>query len=90
MDGSNWVMNMNYALILVVVVAWLGLFISVGWELAERRVRKAREMSSLDEELSGTPLEVSHRIRVPELGLTMADGGEELKTLDHERNDKRQ
>jgi len=46
MNGPNWLMMMNYALVLVVVVAWAGLFISVGWELAERRVRKAREMAT--------------------------------------------
>jgi hypothetical protein len=31
----------------------------------------------------------SHRISVPELGLTMADGGEEVKASDHEPDDKR-
>lgn len=86
MNGPNWLMMMNYTLVLVVVVAWLGLFISVGWELAERRARKARGMSSLDRELS-TTLSESHRILVPELGLTMADGGEAPKASDDDTDD---
>ena len=88
MNGPNWLMMMNYALGLIVVVAWLGLFISVGWELAERRARRTRE-SGVDSELSAMLTAESHRFSVPELGLTMADGGEEVKASDHEPDDKR-
>jgi len=89
MNGPNWLMMMNYALILVVAVAWIGLFTSVGWELVERRARKVREMSSLDKELSAALYAGPHGIRLPELGLTMADGGEEVKASDHDADDKR-
>jgi len=88
MNEPNWLMMMNYALVLVVVVAWLGLFTSVGWELAERRARKTRE-SSVVSELSAMLTAESHRISVPELGLTMADGGEEVKASDHDPDDQR-
>jgi hypothetical protein len=88
MNEPNWLMMMNYALVLVVVVAWLGLFTSVGWERAERRARKTRE-SSIASKLSAMLTAESHRISVPELGLTMADGGEEVKASDHEPDDKR-
>jgi len=89
MNGPNWLAMMNYALVLVVAVAWLGLFISIGWELVERRARKAREMGSLDKELSVALCAGPHQIPVPQLGLTMADGGEEVKASDHDADNKR-
>jgi hypothetical protein len=89
MNGPNWLMMMNYALVLVVVLAWLGLFLSVGWELAEKRLRRALEMGSVDSELSAMLTAESHRISVPELGLTMADGGVEVKASDHDSDTKK-
>jgi len=89
MNGPDWLMMMNYALILIVVLAWGGLLISIGWELAERRARKARELGSADSELSALAKAELYRITIPELGLTMADGGEELKASDHDPDDQR-
>lgn len=88
MNGPNWLTVFNYALILIVVSAWLGLLISVGWELAERRAQKARE-SSVDQGRSLTLVAELHRIPVPELGLTMADGGEAVKAADAAPEDKK-
>ena len=88
MNGANWVVMMNHALILIVVVAWGGLFISIGWEVAARIARKARELRRVDSELSALLAAEPHRITIPELGLTMADGGEEVKASDHDTDDK--
>ena len=88
MNGPNWIMMMNYALILIVVVAWGGLFVSIGWELAAKRARKA-QLGSVGSKLSALLTAEAHHIPVPELGLTMADGGEELKASDHNPDDKK-
>ena len=89
MNGPNWLTIMNYTLVLVVLVAWLGLFISVGWELTEKRVRKWREMSAVNKEASAMLSAELHRMTIPKLGLTMADGGEELKDPNLNRGDKK-
>ena len=89
MDGTNWVVMMNYSLIAVVVLAWSGLFISIGWELSKRLAVKMREMKGADSALSALLAGESHRMTIPELGLTMADGGEELKASDHDTKEKK-
>jgi hypothetical protein len=87
MNGPNWtywLMMMNFAMALVVVLAGLTVLVAVVWELREGRLRRARWARSADKELSAMLRSESHRIPVPGLGLTMADGGEELEASDNE------
>ena len=86
MNGPNWIMLMNYALISIVIAAWGGLLACVGWEVAKKSALKQRGLGSLRSAFS--TLTDAHRIHIPELGMTMADGGEELKPSDSKANDK--
>jgi hypothetical protein len=67
----------NLALGIVTLLAVLVLVGGVAQELLARR-RKAHQIESMDEE-------VRHMLRVPELGITMADGGEPLPRKDEPR-----
>jgi len=58
-------MMTNLAFALVVVLAALAALVSGVWELLQRRARKAREMGSMDEELSAMLRAESHRLSVP-------------------------
>ncbi|MBS1858150.1 MAG: hypothetical protein JST11_22455 [Acidobacteria bacterium] len=73
-DWSNsqtlWLNLTNLALGIVTVLAVVILCGAVAQELLARR-RKARELAGMDEEMR-------HVLHVPELGLTMADGGEAM------------
>jgi len=73
-----WLNLTNLALGLVTVAAIVVVGFAVARELVLRR-RKAREFNTLDAELNtmlgGASAHVMH---VPELGLTMADGGQPL------------
>jgi hypothetical protein len=73
-----WLNLTNLALGLVTVAAIVVVGVGVARELVVRRQR-ARELNSLDAELNtmlgGASAHVMH---VPELGLTMADGGQPL------------
>lgn len=67
---------MNVVLGLVVLVCGGALVVGVLEEIAARR-RKRAELSSLDREVSGLVAAYDdHTFRVPELGMTMADGGD--------------
>jgi len=66
-----WLNLTNLALGIVTVLALVVLAGGIAQEVLARR-RKAREMAGLDSE-------VRHLLHVPELGLTMADGGEPLQ-----------
>ena len=63
-----WLNLTNLALGVITLLALAMVGVSVARELLARR-RRAREVDGLDAELS-------HMLHVPELGLTMADGGE--------------
>jgi len=89
-DWTYWLQMMNLAMAAVVVGAGITIFIAIAGALRERRLRHAGEAQGVDEEMVVMLREQSHRIHVPELGLTMADGGEELKSSDHQPDDKRQ
>lgn len=86
MAGENWTfwLNMtNFALGMVTVVALVLVFSSVGWDLIVRKVNRVRGVESinvrtLDADLRAL-LQGSHSLSVPELGLTMADGGERIE-----------
>ena len=84
MFGANWNdpqtlwLNLtNLALGLITVAAVLVVACAVGWELVRKR-RKARDFGSIDAGLRAMLAGSPHALGVPELGLTMADGGEPI------------
>jgi hypothetical protein len=78
-DWVLWLNITNIALGVIVVLALLLVAYGVIWELVIRH-KKQGGLHDLDAEMN-TMLrgELSHTLAVPELGLTMADGGEHLK-----------
>jgi hypothetical protein len=82
MAGENWTMWLNItnaALGLITLVALLVVFLSVGWDLLARKVKSpAVDLRNIDADLKAL-LHGSHSFTVPELGLTMADGGEKIE-----------
>lgn len=88
-DWTYWLQMMNFAMVAVVVLAGLTVCIAIAWELRERKVRHAGEARGLDEEVSTMLRAEPHRIAVAELGLTMADGGEELEASDRGPDDEK-
>jgi plasmid stability protein len=92
MAGENWtfwLMMTNYALAMITVLALSLVFVAVCWDLIVLKVRKARTMDSIDSELRATLHAGSHSLSVPELGLTMADGGERLEPSESEGSDEK-
>jgi hypothetical protein len=85
MAGENWTMWLNltnYALGLVTLVALLVVFFAVGWDLVAARLGHAKsaiDLGNIDAELQNLLHGGSHSLSVPELGLTMADGGERIE-----------
>jgi len=78
-DWVFWLNLTNIALGVVVVLAVLVVAYGVVRELVARR-KKARGLANFDLELQGMLHDESaHSLQVPELGLTMADGGEHVK-----------
>ena len=73
-DWSNsetlWLNLTNLALGIVTLLALVVLAGAIAQEVLARR-RKAHQFEAMDDE-------VRHLLRVPELGLTMADGGQPL------------
>jgi hypothetical protein len=93
MAGENWTMWLNitnYALGLVTLVALLVVFFAVGWDLLVRKVKTPVQMSlrHMDADLQAL-LHGSHSLTVPELGLTMADGGERIEPSKSEDANKK-
>jgi hypothetical protein len=82
MSNDDWVLWLNVtniALGVVVVLAVLLVAYGVVWELVARH-KKHSGLRDLDAEMrSMLHDEFSHSLAVPELGLTMADGGEHVK-----------
>jgi hypothetical protein len=78
-DWTFWLNLTNIALGVVVFLALLLVGYGVIWEVVIRRKKHAglRDMDSEMESMLNK--EFSHSLSVPELGLTMADGGEHLK-----------
>lgn len=78
-DWVFWLNVTNIALGVVVVLAVLLVAYGVVWELVVRH-KKQSGLRDVDAEVR-TMLhdEFSHSLAVPELGLTMADGGEQVK-----------
>ena len=80
-DWVIWLAITNLALIAVVLLVALVVAYAVVSELMKRR-KKRRGADNLDDELT-TMLqdEFAHGLPVPELGMTMADGGERVTPL---------
>lgn len=78
-DWVFWLNLTNIALGIVVVLALLLVAYGVIWEVVIRR-KKHAGMRDMDAEMdSMLKREFSHTLTVPELGVTMADGGEHVK-----------
>lgn len=93
MAGENWTMWLNitnFALGLVTLVALLVVFLSVGWDLLTRRVKAPSrvDLRNIDADLKAL-LHGSHSFTVPELGLTMADGGEKVEPSKSDTTNKK-
>lgn len=79
-DWVFWLNITNIALGVVVVLAVLLVAYGVVWELVIRH-RKHSGVRDVNQEMQAMLRdEFSHSLSVPELGLTMADGGEHLKS----------
>jgi hypothetical protein len=83
MAGENWTLWLNitnFALGIVTLIALLVVFFAVGWDLLVRKVGRAPEvdLQHADADLRALLGAGSHSFSVPELGLTMADGGERI------------
>jgi hypothetical protein len=94
MAGETWTfwLNMtNFALGIITVLALAVVFVAVGWDLLMLRIHKTRTVNAdnnLDAELQAM-LNGTHSFAVPELGLTMADGGERIEPSDKNENTPR-
>jgi hypothetical protein len=78
-SSTYWLTIMNIGLGLVVLAGLTAVAIGILQEVAARR-RKQAEMSKIDREFANLMASFdAHSLDVPGLGLTMADGGEELK-----------
>ena len=78
--STYWLTITNAALGVVVLLCCFAVAIGVFQELAARR-RKAAELTKLDREVSDlvASFEDGHAFPLPNLGLTMADGGEPIR-----------
>jgi hypothetical protein len=77
--STYWLTITNIALGLVTLICCVAVGIGVAQELAAKR-RKQSALSKLDREVADLVASYSdgHAFQIPTLGLTMADGGEEL------------
>lgn len=93
MAGENWTMWLNitnFALGIVTLIALLLVFFAVGWDLLLRRVHAPKpDWSKVDADLRAMLHAGSHSLSVPELGLTMADGGERMESSKTDNADKK-
>jgi hypothetical protein len=79
-----WLNLTNLALGIVTLLAVAVVVGAVAWELVARR-RRAAESAEIDRELRTMAGDLSpHTLPVPELGLTMADGGVPVKPAANE------
>jgi hypothetical protein len=74
-----WLNITNFGLGIVTLLALLVVFFAVGWDLLVRKVGRTPQLDlgHIDADLKAL-LQGSHSFSVPELGLTMADGGERI------------
>jgi hypothetical protein len=94
MAAENWTMWLNIANValgIVTLIALLLVFVAVGWDLLVRKVRAPRpDWSTVDADLRSLLHTGSHSLSVPELGLTMADGGERTDGSSTKTSEKKQ
>ena len=84
--STYWLTITNIALGVVTLICIGAVAVGVIQELAARR-KKSAELSRLDAEVADlvASFRDNHTFDVPGLGLTMADGGEDLGKKDEER-----
>ena len=77
--STYWLTFTNAALGVVVLICCVAVAIGVIQEIAAKH-KKASAMSKLDREVSDlvNSYQDGHAFHLPELGITMADGGEEI------------
>ena len=77
--STLWLTITNAALGVVVLICCVAVAIGVFQEVAARR-KKATVMSKIDHEVTDlvAAFQDGHTFHLPQLGVTMADGGEEL------------
>jgi hypothetical protein len=86
-DPSTYWLNVtNIALGVVVLACCIAVVVGIVQEVAARR-KKVHAMARLDHEVNDlvASFQDGHTFHVPSLGVTMADGGEELGKKDEER-----
>jgi hypothetical protein len=82
--STYWLTVTNIALGVVVLICCVAVAVGVLQELAAKR-KKSVELSKLDREVSDLVASFDeHAFNVPGLGVTMADGGEELRKKEKE------
>lgn len=87
MNDSYWLNATNLALGVVVAICAVVVALAVTRELAERMCRRVRLSAELDRDMRELVAEFDdHSFNHPELGTTMADGGERVKPV--ERTEK--
>lgn len=81
--STYWLTITNIALGLATLICIGAVCVGVAQELADRRKKKAA-LSKLDAEVADLVASFGdgHAFHTPELGVTMADGGEELGKKD--------
>lgn len=79
--STYWLTFTNVALGLIVLICCIAVAVGVLQELAIRRKRQASELDREVADLAASYTGV-HAFRIPNLGVTMADGGEEIKNPD--------
>lgn len=94
MAGENWTMWLNitnFALGIVTLIALLVVFFAVGWDLLVRKEGRAPEVDlrHIDADLKALLQGGTHSFSVPELGLTMADGGERVDASKEKPSNKK-
>ena len=78
--STYWLTFTNAALGIVVLICCIAVGVGVMQEVVARKKKRAA-LSALDREVSDLVASFNdgHAFHTPELGITMADGGEELK-----------
>lgn len=85
-SSTYWLTFTNIALGVVVLICCIAVTIGVLQELNQKR-RKRAALKGLDKEVADlvASFNDSHAFHTPELGITMADGGEPLNRKEEER-----
>lgn len=81
--STYWLTFTNVALGIVTLVCCLAVGVGIVQEIVARR-RKAAALTGLDREVADlvSTFGDGHAFQIPNLGVTMADGGEELRKKD--------